>query len=102
MPGDQEAGQHEEDVDAYEAAPQEAHACVIEHDEKDRDGSETLDVVTMLEHCIRSISVTGLLCCVVRPRIPLAAHSLNAPRVLPLQGNHFPTGSRSLRWCGPT
>ena len=43
-PGDQEAGDDEEDVDADVAAGEEGDARVAEQDGDDRDGSQPLDV----------------------------------------------------------
>ena len=48
QPGDQVAGDDEEDVDADEAAGQERHARVGSDDQQDRDGAQPLDVPAKL------------------------------------------------------
>ena len=47
QPSDQEAGEHEEHVDADEAAGDEADARMGDNDEEDRDRAEALDVGAM-------------------------------------------------------
>ena len=44
QPGDEEAREHEEDVDADVAAGHARHARVVQHDEQDRDRPQPLDV----------------------------------------------------------
>ena len=46
QPGDEEAGQHEEHVDADEAAGESGYARVEEHHEEDRHASQAFDVGT--------------------------------------------------------
>jgi hypothetical protein len=51
---DQEAGDDEEDVDPHVAAGKKWNTRVIEHDGKDRDGAESLDVGALpaiVSHC---------------------------------------------------
>jgi hypothetical protein len=44
VPGDEEPGDDEEDVDADVATGQPGHARVVQQDDADRDGAKTLDV----------------------------------------------------------
>ena len=63
QPSDEEARQHEEDVDADKTAPQEPHTGVPKRDKENGYGAKALDVVPMPERCT------------VSPPLPLGSFS---------------------------